>query len=374
MGPLRGTGARLHSHRIALDGATPAVPFERQQVLLLGELRRAAGRPVSFDELRRAGIDFPAGVVSELELAGVGLERCYARTGGGRRAVGVRLDPGRDPVSASGEGQDHPAETWPGEQPMSWSSPRVYHGSLLPALVEALLGLPSRISSQVGGAVRRGIGAPTFWRPAASRRAEMSGTRDPGPGAVSTAGAVDAVPRPLAGRLLALLALAVAAGVLAAVLAIALAPSAGYRRPTIAGRSEPQLVGSPTKSTTHRVTSGERPPGGSIPHTAAVPVSPGLATNLEAQGHDLLAAGRYSDAVRVLERAIAATGERPNACVEPTSEVCLTYAYALYDLGRALRLSGQPSSAVPVLERRLEIDNQRPVVAAELALARQQAG
>ena len=30
--------------------------------------------------------------------------------------------------------------------------------------------------------------------------------------------------------------------------------------------------------------------------------------------------------------------------------MCLTYAYALYDLGRALRLSGDPTAAVPILE------------------------
>jgi hypothetical protein len=56
--------------------------------------------------------------------------------------------------------------------------------------------------------------------------------------------------------------------------------------------------------------------------------------------------------------------------VEPTSGTCLTYAYALYDLGRAVRLSGRPAAAVPILERRRRIDNQRTTVAAELALAR----
>ena len=62
----------------------------------------------------------------------------------------------------------------------------------------------------------------------------------------------------------------------------------------------------------------------------------------------------------VLRRALAATGEQANACVQANSTTCLTYAYALYDLGRALRLSGQSGAAVPVLEARLQIDNQRP--------------
>ena len=53
----------------------------------------------------------------------------------------------------------------------------------------------------------------------------------------------------------------------------------------------------------------------------------------------------------ILKRAMAATGEDVSACVEPDSTMCLTYAYALYDLGRALRLSGDPAAAVPILER-----------------------
>ena len=106
----------------------------------------------------------------------------------------------------------------------------------------------------------------------------------------------------------------------------------------------------------------------------AVAVSPVLATELEAQGHGLLEAGRYGDAVAVLKRAVLATGETVGACVEPASSACLTYAYALYDLGRAVRLTGEPQAAVPILERRLQIDNQRWVVGAELQLARRGIG
>jgi hypothetical protein len=59
---------------------------------------------------------------------------------------------------------------------------------------------------------------------------------------------------------------------------------------------------------------------------------------------------------------------------QPVGESCLTYAYALYDLGRALALIGHRAEAVSVLERRLQIDNQRATVAAELERARAQAG
>ena len=71
------------------------------------------------------------------------------------------------------------------------------------------------------------------------------------------------------------------------------------------------------------------------------------------------------------ELAELATGETLGACLEPGSSTCLTYAYALYDLGRATRLSGEPQAAVPIPERRLQIDNQRSIVGAELQLARE---
>lgn len=72
----------------------------------------------------------------------------------------------------------------------------------------------------------------------------------------------------------------------------------------------------------------------------------------------------------MLREAMRATGMDGAGCAEPVGESCLVYAYALYDLGRALLLDGRPAEAVVVLEERLRIANQRPVVAAELALAR----
>jgi hypothetical protein len=50
--------------------------------------------------------------------------------------------------------------------------------------------------------------------------------------------------------------------------------------------------------------------------------------------------------------------------------MCLTYAYALYDLGRALLLDGDPRAALGVLSERLQIDNQRATVQEQLELAR----
>jgi tetratricopeptide (TPR) repeat protein len=52
----------------------------------------------------------------------------------------------------------------------------------------------------------------------------------------------------------------------------------------------------------------------------------------------------------------------------------LNYAYALFNLGDALRLSGRPKAAIPVLERRLAIPNQKGEVRKELEAAYAEAG
>jgi hypothetical protein len=57
----------------------------------------------------------------------------------------------------------------------------------------------------------------------------------------------------------------------------------------------------------------------------------------------------------------------------PTTPACQTYAYALFDLGHALRLAGQPAEAVPVLMQRAQIRDQTGTVLGELSLARQAA-
>ena len=73
--------------------------------------------------------------------------------------------------------------------------------------------------------------------------------------------------------------------------------------------------------------------------------------------------GNYNDAVGVLRQAVAAA---PHGS--------LTYAYALYDLGRSLRLSGNPQAAIPILQQRLQIPDQPDVVRQELQLALTQTG
>jgi serine/threonine-protein kinase len=74
--------------------------------------------------------------------------------------------------------------------------------------------------------------------------------------------------------------------------------------------------------------------------------------------------GRYSEAIPVLQQAVERCGEsRESTC-----------AYALYNLGRSLRLAGRPAEAIPILERRLTYDDQTETVQAELDAARRDAG
>jgi hypothetical protein len=267
------------SHRRA--GQEDPAHLEAQQALLVELLRRAGGAAVSYSELRDRGIELPASVVSELELAGFPIDRCYMEDGS--RGLGVRLDPTLDPLRPFPE---------PAAEP-----PTV-----------AVAALPSRP-----------IHSP---------------------------------------RLIALAGLA-AVAIAAIVVALATLGSGGGAHRIAVHRPRPRP--SHVRATGTRALSAPSRP---------TPVSATLAYELEAQGHDLLAAGHYSSAVPTLRRAVAATGERLSDCLAPASENCLTYAYALYDLGRALRLSGDPAAAVPVLQQRLQIDNQRPVVMAELMLAR----
>jgi tetratricopeptide (TPR) repeat protein len=260
--------------------------LEAQQALLVELLRRAGGEAVSYAELRDRGIELPASVVSELELAGFPIERCYLR--GTARQLGVRLDPTRDPLRPF---PDRPAES-----------------AVLP------------LTDQPGSRVTR---------------------------------------RPIEGRPLIAFAALVVVALAAIVLGVTTFSSGGGGHRPVAHRASPRATASRTAQ--QHVSTTPSPP---------TPVSETLAYQLEAEGHDLLQAGNYAGAVPTLRKAMAATGEQLSNCLQPVSENCLTYAYALYDLGRALRLSGDSAAAVPVLEQRLQIDNQRPVVLAELALAR----
>jgi tetratricopeptide (TPR) repeat protein len=75
----------------------------------------------------------------------------------------------------------------------------------------------------------------------------------------------------------------------------------------------------------------------------------------------LIQQGRYSEAVPVLRKAVASF---------PGGTTDVNFAYALFNLGHALRMTGNPDEAIPILEQRLEIPDQTEIVQAELAAAR----
>jgi eukaryotic-like serine/threonine-protein kinase len=106
-------------------------------------------------------------------------------------------------------------------------------------------------------------------------------------------------------------------------------------------------------------------PSGGTAGAGAAGTGPVEGGRLNDEGFALMRQGRYAEAVRVLRRAVGAF---------PAGTTDVNYAYALYNLGRSLRLSGHPGEAIPVLERRLRIPNQTEVVRRELEAARRDAG
>ena len=334
--------------------ATTIEGRDRQQALVLDALRRADGATVSFAELRDAGVDLPASVVSELELAGVAIERCY---GAERGVAGVRLDPAHEPAARpTPEPTERPVPTAT-EPESEWSSVRMHRASSLEGLVLSVLGWLSAATRKGNRGARRRT----------TRRGRATAARTTIATGMSEAPVTRKPLRANPGRRV-LAVSAVLAGIALVFSVVTIWTAGGGRRApvSIAQRPHPRVA---------VAGNAARPPSAHKPTPPPpVPVSPALATELEAQGHSLLEAGRYGYAVPVLKRAVLATGETLGACLEPANTTCLTYAYALYDLGRAERLSGEPQAAVPILERRLQIDNQRSTVGAELQLARQGIG
>ena len=86
---------------------------------------------------------------------------------------------------------------------------------------------------------------------------------------------------------------------------------------------------------------------------------------LNDEGFRLMGAGDYEGAVPVLQEAV-------NSFPPDTDN--LTYAYALFNLGKSLRLAGRPDEAIPILKQRLKIPNQTDEVKAELDQAKRDAG
>jgi hypothetical protein len=330
---------------------------------LLDVLGRAQGDPVSYEALRDAGVEYLASVAFELELVGVQLERSFHASRPRPEPLGVRLAPQRHKEARP---RYPPKPRTPVREPRAPSQDGVFAvaASVVDAEASALAADARRVAR---GARSLAAGAAERVEPAL--RSLTSGPRR---------------------RVLAPAALLAAAVIVAALTIADLAGSGGTRRPaplrlshgnasaSLASKADRSaLVPSPARgaATAPPASATESAQTPAAPQQSSAPPPAGAATQtsasqLQTQGHALLASGHASRAIPVLRSAIAATGQTLDRCLEPSSEECLTYAYALYDLGTALRLTGQNANAVPVLEDRLQIANQRGTVRHELWLAR----
>jgi len=163
-----------------------------------------------------------------------------------------------------------------------------------------------------------------------------------------------------------------------AAIAIALATGGGddSAPQPVAGNGKQAEKKKDAEQTTALPTETDEPaeePAAEAPAVDGVPTPSGAGGTAEAdrlhlEGYNALQAGDYDTAIELNTQAIEAFPEGT------TWEDDINYAYALYSLGRALRLAGRPDEAIPVLETRLEIPNQTETVQHELDLARAQAG
>jgi serine/threonine-protein kinase len=139
----------------------------------------------------------------------------------------------------------------------------------------------------------------------------------------------------------------------------AAARSSGAATPSASASPTPEAATTAPSSTTSTAAQTPAIPSGD---TAA---SAGTGAQLNDQGYALIQEGRYAAAVPVLRRAVRAF---------PRGTSDINYAYALFNLGHALRMAGHPDEAIPILERRLRIPDQTQTVQAELTAARAEAG
>ena len=135
---------------------------------------------------------------------------------------------------------------------------------------------------------------------------------------------------------------------------------------TPAKKKEPKAKNEPKPKKAEKPKKNEEP-AASAPSSGEETTSydPARGAQLNSQGFDLMNQGDYDSAIPVLQQAVKSF---------PPGTSDLNYAYALFNLGKSLRLAGRPDEAIPILEQRLEINNQTETVRRELELAKQQAG
>jgi eukaryotic-like serine/threonine-protein kinase len=278
--------------------------------------------------------------------------------------VAFELLTGRRPFDG-----DHPA-----------AQARAHVEASVPAASAAGEGLPPTVD----GVLRAGMAKDPAWRPPTASEL-LDGLEDAIDGGVASSEAPTAVSLPVATParaaaaaprrrwpgLAALAALAVVAGA-----AIAIAASTGGGGGGGGGASSPTTEASSRQRT--QSTATQQAPAAPQPQAKAKPKSkpkagaPATASGdpvaLNNQGFSLIQQGQPAQAVGPLQRSV-------DAFRTAGRKAEIDYAYALFNLGNALRLSGRPADAIAYLEERLAVSQyKRGVVEKELKTARKQAG
>jgi tetratricopeptide (TPR) repeat protein len=168
---------------------------------------------------------------------------------------------------------------------------------------------------------------------------------------------------------------------LAALAALAVVAGAAIAIAAGTGGGSPDGSGRPATRPPAHSTAAKSAPAGSQPQAQPTPkpktqATPPAASQsasrdpvaLNNQGFSLIQGGQPAQAVAPLQRSVdafRAQGRKGE----------IDYAYALFNLGNALRLSRRPADAIPYLQERLAVSNyKRGVVKKELKTARAQAG
>jgi eukaryotic-like serine/threonine-protein kinase len=121
----------------------------------------------------------------------------------------------------------------------------------------------------------------------------------------------------------------------------------------------------PAKKKAEKPKKNEEPAAPAPAPSDETSYDPARGAELNSQGFELMNQGDYDGAIPVLQQAVRSF---------PPGTSDLNYAYALFNLGKSLRLAGRPDEAIPILEQRLKIPNQRGTVKKELELAKREAG
>jgi serine/threonine protein kinase len=206
-------------------------------------------------------------------------------------------------------------------------------------------------------------------------RSQHPATPPPGRPRTSAGSAPVPPPRRRWAWLVAVAALLLAAGAVAAIAMTSGGASSGSGERERA--AQPATGGAGTATSERRRTqstqSAPAAPTQSTPTAPTQPSTPAAPASadpkeLNDRGFAMLQQGNAAGAVAPLQQSVQGFREQGR-----TREI--DYAFALFNLGSALRQSGRPGDAIPFLEERLEVsDYKRGVVKQELERAREQAG